>query len=118
MTYWQRLLINTLTLVALAYMFPNMMYVDSVFVALMASFVLSILNTLVKPVLHFFSLPITILTFGLFSLVINGMMLTMTSALIGKQHFAFSSFGAAFLIALIMSLVNAIFVNKKVEKYF
>lgn len=35
MTYWQRLLINTLTLVALAYMFPNMMYVDSVFVALL-----------------------------------------------------------------------------------
>lgn len=115
MTYFQRLIVNTLTFISLSVILPNdRFYVSSLMVAILASFVLSILNTLVKPLLHILSLPITILTFGLFSLVINGMMLSMTSYILGEQNFGFSSLGTAILVAVIMSLVNSVVINKNV----
>lgn len=74
----------------------------------MASFVLSILNMFVKPILTILSLPFTLFTLGLFTFVINAAILKMTSFFIGAHNFAFASFGAAFLVAVIMSVVNMI----------
>ncbi|KRM00200.1 hypothetical protein FD50_GL002175 [Liquorilactobacillus satsumensis DSM 16230 = JCM 12392] len=64
----------------------------------------------VKPVLLILSLPITFVTLGLFYFVINALMLEMTSFLIGDS-FKFANFGAAFLVALILSFVNLIITN-------
>lgn len=65
------------------------------------------LNALVKPILVILSLPITLLTLGIFYFVINGLILYMTSAIV--SGFTISSFGLAFLLALIISLVNLFF---------
>lgn len=117
MTYFQRLIVNTLTFVSLSVIFPNMIYVKSIWMAVLAAFVLSILNMLVKPVLTILSLPLTLLTFGLFSFVVNAIMLKMTSFFVGEMNFGFSTFWAAILMAMIMSLVNAIVSERNVDKY-
>ena len=67
MTYFQRLVVNTLTFISLSVVFPGMIHVRGIMPAIIAAFVLSILNMLVKPVLTILSLPFTLLTFGLFS---------------------------------------------------
>ena len=116
MGYFQRLLVNMLTFISLSVLLPSMIHVRSFWIALVASFVLSLLNGLVKPVLTVLSLPLTLLTFGLFSLVINGLMLQMTSFFVGQQNFGFASFGAAFLIAIIMTVVNTIVTEHNMDK--
>ncbi|KRM98859.1 phage holin family protein [Loigolactobacillus rennini] len=111
MGFWKRVLVNALIFLALAGFFPQMIHVATVWVALGASLVLGILNALIKPILLILSLPITILTLGLFSIVINALMLQLTAAFVGTG-FAFSSFGASMFAAIILSLVNAIVTDR------
>lgn len=119
MTYFQRLVVNTLTFIAMSVLIPNdKFYVSSFFIAVMASFVLSILNMCVKPILHILSLPITFITFGLFSFVINAVMLRMTSFFVGESRFGFSSFGTALLVAVVLSLINSIVRDHNANKYY
>ncbi|MGO3732270.1 MAG: phage holin family protein [Vagococcus sp.] len=117
MSYVQRLFVNTMAFISLSVLFPTRFYVSSFLIAIVASVVLSILNMFVKPILHLLSLPITIVTFGLFSFIINGIMLKMTSIVVGPQDFAFSSFGSAVLVAVIMSIVNSIVSDHFASKY-
>lgn len=110
MGFWKRVLIDTILFIALAGLFAGtgMFYITSAWIALLASFVLAILNVAVKPILVVLSLPINILTLGLFSVVINGIMLQLTSWVVGSANFHFSSFWAAVLIAIIMAIFNAV----------
>lgn len=118
MTYFQRLVVNTLTFISLAVLLPNgMFHVESIWTAVIASFVLSILNGFVKPILTILSLPLTFLTLGLFAFVINAAMLKLTSTFVGAANFGFSSFGVALLVAVIMSLVNVIVTDYNMRKY-
>lgn len=107
MHFWQRVILNAVVFIATAGFFPQYFHVSSVWVSLIAALVLGVLNMFVKPLLVLFSLPITIMTLGVFYFVINGFMLELTSKLIG-DGFQFSSFSAAFLVALVLSLVNLI----------
>ena len=86
MTYFQRLVVNTLTFISLSVVFPGMIHVRGIMPAIIAAFVLSILNMLVKPVLTILSLPFTLLTFGLFSFVVNAAILQMTSFFVGGNE--------------------------------
>lgn len=108
--YFKSVIINTILFIALAGLLRNSgtFYVASVGVAVIASLVLGILNTLVKPVLFLLSLPINVLTLGLFSIVINGLMLQLTSMVVGTYVFNFSSFGMVMVVAIIMSICNVI----------
>ena len=108
MGFLKNIIIDAILFVALAGLFANTgwFYVTSVWTALVAAIVLAILNALIKPILVFLSLPITILTLGLFSIVINGLMLQFVG-----PGIHFSSFWAAMLIALIMSICNTIISN-------
>lgn len=117
MSYFERLIVNMLTFISLSVLLPQMVHVQSFITALIASFVLSILNTLIKPILTLLSLPLTILTLGFFSFLINAMMLQMTSALVGASNFGFSSFGASLLVAIIMSVVNMIVTDHNMRKH-
>ena len=107
MHFWQRVILNTIVFIATAGFFPQYFHVSSVWVSLIAALVLGVLNMFVKPLLVLLSLPITIMTLGVFYFVINGFMLELTAKLVGAG-FQFSSFSAAFLVALILSLVNLI----------
>ena len=75
---------------------------------LLASLWLGILNAFVRPILMFFALPLLIFTLGLFTLVINALMLYGVGWLMGLLglQFTVDSFGAAFLGAIIISVVS------------
>lgn len=66
-------LLNALALIAVAYLVPNI-HVADFMTALIAALVIGLVNMLIKPILVILTLPITILTLGLFILVINGVL--------------------------------------------
>ncbi|WP_056965712.1 phage holin family protein [Apilactobacillus ozensis] len=102
-----RLIINTILFIAVANFFQNSFYVSNAKVALIAAFVLAIINATIKPIIKFISWPINVLTLGLFSIVVNGFMLEITSFVVGN-NFYFSSFGMAMLVSIIISLCNVV----------
>jgi putative membrane protein len=79
-------------------------YLAGVGAALLAALVLGIANTLVRPLLLLITLPITILTLGLFLIVINALMLLLTSAIVGG--FRVHGFGSAALAGLVLGVFN------------
>lgn len=108
MKWWQTILVNSVMFLAFAGFFSGFV-IDSVLTAIMAAIIFGVLNTLIKPILVMFSLPLTFITLGIFYFIINGFILYMTSALI--SGFYISSFGLAFFLALIISFVNSMFSN-------
>lgn len=70
--------------------------------ALLAAFVLSVLNLLVRPLLVFFTLPLMVITLGLFLWVINAWLLMLTSRIVGGFHV--DGFRTALLASLLLSL--------------
>lgn len=99
-------LINAILFVALAGYFPGL-HVDSFFHAVIASLVLSVLNGIVRPILVLLTLPITMISLGLFLFVINAATLLMTDSIMGYA-FEIESFGLALVIAVLMALVNMV----------
>src|SRR5699024_10513562 len=73
--------------------------------AILASFILSILNVLVKPILIIFTLPITFLTLGLFLFVINAITLMITQGLMNASS-VIHCFGTAFISSFVISILN------------
>jgi putative membrane protein len=72
---------------------------------IVAALLLGILNAFVRPILMLLALPLLIFTLGLFTLVINALLLYFVGVLMGP-HFQVDSFGFAFLGALIISIVS------------
>lgn len=72
-----------------------------------AALVLGVLNSFVKPILAFFTLPLIIFSLGLFLVCINALLLKWTAALV--PGFSVESWSAAFLASIIISLVTMIF---------
>lgn len=99
--------INAILFIAIAGYFKDEFFIEGFGAALGASFILAILNLLVRPILIILTLPITILSLGLFLLVINGLTLLMTDAIMGES-FEIEGFGMAIVIAIIMSIANLI----------
>ncbi|QGH34121.1 hypothetical protein GI584_08845 [Gracilibacillus salitolerans] len=106
------LVFNALALMLIDYLFEGFI-IDGFVVALIASIILAVLNTIVKPILVLLTLPITILTLGLFLLVINTVTLWLTQALLGN-NFIIEGFGTAFIAAILFSIMNLV-INKIVK---
>jgi len=79
---------------------------DSVGTLIVAALILGILNAILRPILMIITLPITILTLGLFALVINGVVLALTSVLI--PGFVVAGFWWAVFGALLISIASSI----------
>lgn len=105
MKWWQKVLLNAVVFLALA-SFLDGVSIDNWITAILAAVMLSLLNAVVKPIISLFALPITMLTLGLFSFVINGVIIWLTSFFVAG--FTLSSFGTAILVSLILSVVNAL----------
>lgn len=104
--FLQRWVISTVAVLIATYVLhPRIDYRNPVDL-LVATLVLGLLNSFLRPVLMLLSLPLLILTLGLFTIVINALLLLMVSALLGKEHFSVDGFSAAFWGALIISVIS------------
>lgn len=98
-----RWIINAGTLLLLAKYLPGIT-VNGWYSALIAALVLGLINAVIRPIFIFLTLPISILTLGLFTLVINGLMFWFASSVV--KGFTVSGFMPAFYGALIMTVVG------------
>lgn len=96
-------LINAAGLFVLPYMMQSV-HVDSVGTALIAALVLGLVNTLIRPLLVLLTLPVTVLTLGLFIFVINGVLFWAVAHLI--DGFRVAGLGSAILAALLYSVIS------------
>ena len=99
------LLMNAFALVLMTQIVPGI-HLAGFVSAIIAALVLGLVNTLVRPILSFFTIPLQLLTLGLFTLVINGAMLALTSTLV--PGFTISSFSSAFIGSLVLSIISLI----------
>ena len=99
-----RLVINIVAILIISYLFPRVIRVEGFWAALVAAFVLGIINAILRPVLVFLTLPVTILTLGLFLLVINGLLLLLVAALV--PGFQVNGFWGAVLGSVLISIVS------------
>ena len=98
-------LINALSLLAVAYILPSVS-IASFYTALITALVLGLLNTLIRPLLVLVTLPITILTLGLFTLVINALLFWFVASFV--QGFRVDGFWSAFWGALLYSVISSV----------
>lgn len=102
--YLLHLLITSLLLIVVAGYFSGF-YLDGIGAAFLASFVLSLMNVVVKPFLILLTLPVTVLTLGFFLIVINAITLMLTASLMGSA-FVIESFSTALIAAIFLGLLN------------
>lgn len=100
-----RVVVTALALILAANVVPGIS-VSSFETALVAAVVLGVLNVLVKPILFILTLPITLLTFGLFSFVINAFMFLLAAYFV--TGFAVAGFIPALLGSLVVTAVSTI----------
>lgn len=96
-------LINALALLAVAYLMPSI-DVASFTTALVAALILGLVNTFIRPVLVLLTLPVTILTLGLFIFVINGLLFWFVGSYL--EGFTVGGFWAGVFGAIIYSLIS------------
>lgn len=104
MSFIIRFLLNGLAVFLTAYLLPGV-NVDGYVTALIVAIVLSIANVVVKPVLIVLTIPITVITLGLFLLVINAIMIELADWLV--DGFYIDNFWWALISSLILSVFNS-----------
>ncbi len=107
-------LINALALLALKYIMPSIT-VDTFMTALIVAVVLGLINTLIRPLFIILTLPVTILTLGLFIFVINGLLFWAVGSFVPGFHvdgFWSGVFGAI-IYSVISWALSAVLLSKK-----
>ncbi len=106
-----RLIVTAFTLVLVAEFMPGI-EIDSALAALIAALILGILNALIRPILVILTLPITILTLGLFIFVINAFLFWAVASFI--DGFTVTGFFPALFGSIIVSLIST-FINNRLD---
>jgi len=96
-------IINALSLLALPYLFSGIQ-VKSFYTAMVVALLLGLINAVVRPILVLLTLPLTILTLGLFILVLNGLLFWFVASFV--DGFAVSGFWTALLGAIAYSVIS------------
>src|SRR5438876_7782994 len=100
-----RWLLNTIALFVVANIVPGFHYESLTFLAI-AALILGLLNAIVRPILFILTLPLTIVTLGLFLIVLNALMLEITAWLV--PGFRIETFGWAIVGAIVLGLVSLV----------
>lgn len=99
------LLVNAVAVFATGYILPGIQ-IDNFVTAVIVAIVLGILNAIVKPILVLLTLPINLITFGLFIFVINAVLILLVSAFVPGFHV--DGFLWALAFSLVLSIINSI----------
>ena len=113
MSWIAKLLLSALSVIIASYILRGV-HVDGFLTALIIALVIAVLNIFLRPILVILTIPITIVTFGLFLLIINALIVLMAEALI--SGFVVDGLGWAVLFSLIVSFVNYLLGVKTVEE--
>ena len=97
--------LNALALLTVAYVLPGI-HVDGFTAALVAALILGLINTLLRPLLILLTLPVTVVTLGLFILVINGLLFWFAGSVL--KGFEVSGFWVGVLGALLYSIFSSV----------
>lgn len=100
-----KVLLIALALVLAAYLIPGIS-VSGLYIAIVAALLLGLVNITIRPILFLLTLPVTIVTLGLFALVLNALLFWFIASFV--EGFEVSGFLPAFLGALVVSIVSAI----------
>jgi putative membrane protein len=103
MPFIVRMGINAVAILLVAYLAPGVLSADSVMAAVAAAFVLGLVNAVVRPLVILLTLPVTMITLGLFLLVVNGLMLWIVSSVVAGFHVhgVFGAIAGAVLLSLV-----------------
>jgi len=96
-------IIYAVAIIITAYLLPGVR-LSGFFAALVTALVLGLVNTFLRPLLIFFTLPLNILTLGLLTFVINALLIMLTSTIV--PGFGVSGFWWALLFSLVLSVIN------------
>ena len=110
MPFLIRLLVNAAALWVATRFVTGVTYTGALLPLIGVALVFGAVNAIIRPILNFFTFPLLILTLGLFTLVLNGLMLWLTSSVSGRLGLGFhvSGFWPAFWGALVVSIVSAV----------
>lgn len=97
------LFVQGFAVVVAAYVLPGV-YVVSFLSAIVAGFILSVVNRLIKPVLLILTLPLNVLTLGLFTFVVNGLMVLLVSSLV--PGFTVNGLFNAIIFSIVLTVVS------------
>ena len=100
-----RWVIETIAIIVTAYILPGVS-VEGLFVAFVLAVVLGLFNAFLKPIIFFLTLPITIVTLGLFTLITNAFLIMLAGWIV--PGFFVSNFWWALLFGIILSVITAI----------
>ncbi len=101
-------LVSAMVIFSVAYVLPGV-HIQDFTAALVVALVLGVINALVKPVLSILTLPITIMTLGLFSLVLNALLILLVGSIV--PGFKIDGFMWALLFGILLSIVNFVVNN-------
>lgn len=105
MSVVMNLLINALAVFVTAYILPGVK-VDSFITAVIVAVVLAVVNALLKPIIILLTLPINIITLGLFTFIINGLLILLVSNIV--KGFSVENILWAIIFSLVVSIVNSV----------
>ncbi len=106
MPFLVRMGANAVAILLIGYLLPSVIRADDAMAALAAAFVLGLVNAVVRPLFVLLTLPITVLTLGLFLLVINGLLLMFVTAIVPGFHV--NGFLGAVAGSVLVSVVSGI----------
>lgn len=106
MNFLVKLLLSAIAVVITAYLLPGV-DVSGFLIAILVAAFLSFLNAIVRPILVILTIPITIVSLGLFLLVINAIIILIADAII--PGFNVNGFWWALLFSIILAIVNSVF---------
>lgn len=104
MNFFLKMILSSIAVIIVSYLLPGV-YVENFFVALVLAIVLAILNGLVKPILIIFTIPLTVVTLGLFLLVINALIILIADSIV--PGFQVDGFWWAFIFSILLSVTNS-----------
>ena len=105
MNFVMRIIVTSIIAFGLSYILSGI-HIDTFWTAIIFAVVLAVLNAIVKPILILLTLPITLVTFGLFLFVINALIILMASKFV--NGFAVDGFWWALLFSLLLSLCTSL----------
>jgi putative membrane protein len=110
MPFLIRLLVNAAALWVATRFVTGVTYTGDLLPLIGVALIFGVVNAVIRPILKFFTFPLLILTFGLFTFVLNGLMLWLTSRIAGRMGIGFhvEGFWAALIGALVVSVVSTV----------